>query len=62
MQDTSTANPSQFEDDALGGEGGHPVPMNENGIIPAIQITVFDDSNQISRQEQRPVLDFFRNC
>ena len=59
MQDTITATATRMEENANGSNVGNPVPVIENGAIPAIQITVFDDSNQVVRQEQRPVQDFF---
>lgn len=59
MQDTVTATATRTGEIAPGPQAGNAVPLVETGVIPAIQITVFDDANQVVRQEQRPVQDFF---
>lgn len=59
MQDTATATATRTGENAPGPQVGNAVPLVETGVIPAIQITVFDDANQVVRQEQHPVQDFF---
>ena len=59
MQDTVTATATRTGEIAPGPQVGNAAPLVETGVIPAIQITVFDDANQVVRQEQRPVQDFF---
>ena len=59
MQDIAVSNALSIEGQDQGAEVGNPVLTEDTGVIPAIQITIFDDTNQIVRQDQRAIQDFF---